>query len=715
MKYPHTPIKRFLSSGFTLLEIMIAILIISIGLTALANLQGKLVRYSTIAKQRTLAMNLAEQQIETIQSFYTMADTGAVACATAQTGFDDLQTCASGTTVSAGNMQFNLSWTVSEYVQNADGTTEIYDPNAGILRPDLKLVTIKIDWVDGQGATQDIELVDIVDATSIFNSGRVMAKVNSNIPPKIAFNSADFPGVVEIAIGSDKIKGSTTPQPQLVNQGTNVITSFDVVTFQQTANAAYLQRREEFKVGNCICTMNIGLGIGREPTVWNGSEYALGEEASKRTGSVSSNESGQPAACELCCNDHHDASSASVKYDAFRPAFSGDAGGFSFLGDHAHYRIVNGVKLLAGEGDDYLEACRFIRKDGLFKLTTDLSLENLDVVPRTYPDYYNTDYSTSVVNFVTDFSTQIDPIQYPGVVPVGSYSSSAPGIFLANMDVIKPAMSRAIYVDYMQDDLLKKIKCLQADGSGIYAAFCDIFKDPPWLEILPFFDVDSTSLANWNRGDFAVTVSNSPISDIDSAKFSRGGIEIAQIHYNVLTDVTASIENSNTGLTDTNPIDPDDELEDLEAIPVQVTIGGTPPAAGVLVQGNIDAGSNQINVETVRVKQNPPDVSCEISTIVSGNSSQKTYLCDLNPSPANGTVTVSDYNALKVTGPTSTVLNRKACPSGAAFSSMQVIDNGVMADPDLAITGEHTVLTFSNLSVDATVNITIVKETDNCP
>jgi hypothetical protein len=38
-----------------------------------------------------------------------------------------------------------------------------------------------------------------------------------------------------------------------------------------------------------------------------------------------------------------------------------------------------------------------------------------------------------------------------------------------------------------------------------------------------------------------------------------------------------------------------------------------------------------------------------------------------------------------------------------------------MADPDLLIKGEHTVFTFSNLSVNATVDITIEKETDNCP
>ena len=694
---------------------MIAVLIVSIGLVALANLQGKLTRYSALAKQRTLAMNLAEQQIETMHSFYTMGDTNAAPCTTAQSGYDDLAACVDGTTVNVSNIQFSLSWGVDEFVQNSDGTTEVFSNESGVLRPDLKLVTIRVEWSDGQGTTQHAELVDIVDATSVFNTGRLLVHVDSNAPPRTPFNPSDFPGVVEIAIGSDKIKGSTTPKPKIVNRGTNVITSFDVVTFLQTGSNAFLQRREEFKVVNCICTMDAGLDSGRAPTVWSGQEYALGELVSKRTGSVSSNERGQPAACEMCCNDHHDASGASVKYDTFRPAFSGEAGNFNFLGDHAHFSIDNGIKVLAVEDDDYLEVCRFIRKDGFFRLATDLSVENLDVVKATYPVYFNSNYSSSVVNFVTDFTDLLSLPDYPSIVPDPTYSSNALGIFLGNVGAVVPAMSRGIYVDYITDDLLKKIKCLKANDTGMYSDYCNLLKDPTWLEIMPFFDVDVTTLANWNRDSSAITVTNSPISDIDSARFSRGRVEIAQEHFDVLADVTASIEQSNSGLTDTNPVDPDDELEASEGIPVVVVIGGTPPAAGALVLGDILAGSNKVNVETVRIRQNPPDMLCEIITIVEGRTSRKAYTCDISPIPATGSITISDYNALKIMGNSTRVLNRKVCPGGTGFSTVEVIDDGVMADPDLYVVGERTVLTFFGLSDNVTVPITIEEQTDDCP
>lgn len=41
---------------------------------------------------------------------------------------------------------------------------------------------------------------------------------------------------------------------------------------------------------------------------------------------------------------------------------------------------------------------------------------------------------------------------------------------------------------------------------------------------------------------------------------------------------------------------------------------------------------------------------------------------------------------------------RKVCTDSTAFISMQVIDDGIMVDSDLGITGEVTVLTFANLA-----------------
>ena len=147
-------------------------------------------------------------------------------------------------------------------------------------------------------------------------------------------------------------------------------------------------------------------------------------------------------------------------------------------------------------------------------------------------------------------------------------------------------------------------------------------------------------------------------------------------------------------------------------MPVSVIIGGEAPTTGVLVLGDILAGSNKVNIETVRINQNPPDMPCEIITIVEGRTSRKAYTCDLSPVPASGSVTISDYNALKIAGINVRVLNRKVCPGGTGFSTVTVLDEGVMADPDLNIAGERTVLTVSGLTEDVTVSITIEAQAD---
>ena len=52
------------SSGFTLIEVLIGILIFAVGMMALAKLQGNLARNSGDANARTVATNIAEEIIE---------------------------------------------------------------------------------------------------------------------------------------------------------------------------------------------------------------------------------------------------------------------------------------------------------------------------------------------------------------------------------------------------------------------------------------------------------------------------------------------------------------------------------------------------------------------------------------------------------------------------------------------------------------------------
>jgi type II secretion system protein I len=57
-----------IAEGFTLIETMIAVAIISIGLLALGGLQVSLVRGNALSQQMTAAISVAEQQIEQIKN-----------------------------------------------------------------------------------------------------------------------------------------------------------------------------------------------------------------------------------------------------------------------------------------------------------------------------------------------------------------------------------------------------------------------------------------------------------------------------------------------------------------------------------------------------------------------------------------------------------------------------------------------------------------------
>lgn len=62
--------------GFSLLEVLIALIVLSVGLLGLAGLQAYSMRYNLSANHRTQATNLAQQFIDTAKSYRGAADVG---------------------------------------------------------------------------------------------------------------------------------------------------------------------------------------------------------------------------------------------------------------------------------------------------------------------------------------------------------------------------------------------------------------------------------------------------------------------------------------------------------------------------------------------------------------------------------------------------------------------------------------------------------------
>jgi type IV pilus modification protein PilV len=709
-------------SGFALLEVMIAIVIFSIGLIALASMQGKLTRYASAAKQRTWAMNIAEDQIENMRAFVSLASIGTAACSVDPGSYEDLDDCGTAVTAALGELTYGVTWDVTPYVMVDDPVVTgeaIIDETAA--NPDFKLITVTVAWTDQAGDVQEVQLSDIIEATSAYNAALLIADTDDSATPSVPFNPSDFPDSVPIDLGSGLSKLTSTPEPRITNDGVNVSTDFEVITY--TNDGLTIDRREEFEVVNCICELNSSASLGREPTYWDGEQYQLGAEVTKITGVPSTESEGinlkQPFQCDVCCRDHHDSASSTIKYDPWRNEAADS------FGNHAHYNIVNGEFVLADSSSTtYLEACRLIRVDGFMQVATDLSLENFVVMPEDFLTSNVEAYSSSILNFASNF---IDGVgnnisAYPGTTPAPVYNLGVPvpDVDFGDSTDQRQLSGRAIYIDFMQDDLLKKVLCLRSDGWD-FSSFCDTGADPSWIDIMPFFELNTTSLATWGRTVTNIDVSNSPITDAGKRKYSRGLATVAEIPWIEVSQAIGEIEFSNTGLTDTNPIDSGDATTVEDDQIINVTVPAPPPPARIIISGWIVPGSGSINQEAVRLFVDPVGEDCALKTQKTG---RRQYSCGMDTAAtgtvAAGTVMISDYNGLNLTTSpdgfiTSVVLNRSICTYSTGSFTTTVTDNGVVADPDLSIVGETTTLGFTNLAADVVIDLLVISEGDACP
>ena len=123
--------------GFSLLEALVALLVMAFGMLAIAGMQAALMRSSDAAKQRSEAVRLAQLKLEELRSFDGIS-TGSYTFGTDVVASND------SVTPGASNTSFTRSWTV----MRADGTTP------ATVDDTQKWISVTVDWSDREGATQ---------------------------------------------------------------------------------------------------------------------------------------------------------------------------------------------------------------------------------------------------------------------------------------------------------------------------------------------------------------------------------------------------------------------------------------------------------------------------------------------------------------------------------------------------------------------------------
>ena len=680
--------------GFSLMEVLIGIGIFTVGMLALASLQGALTRSTVEAKVRSTAINIAEQIIETQRGFEQVTSAaGAVA-------FNDIGDITSSSPLifdstmtrdpdSPKGVIFTVTQEVTDYYYNLASDSFTTTQPAGVVNSNYKTVSVTVSWDDdrnfvieeGKETTANlgggqVQFAATIAAVSTAATGRVAEESETLLfAPNVDYNPGSRPDIISLSLGNNKFKESLLPEPDVVRLDELVETRFDVITYSQTTAGAVFLRREEFMSVSCECTLNSPPGnaelAGRRPLIWAGDEYVRAHFVDKPYGVSANNQ--QSDFCDVCCRDHHDggssgddhADTAVNKYGPFRLS-SEYYGTGTFAGDHQHYaRSRTGALTLAtNAGDNYIEACRLTRQDGFFRVAQDFRREDMNIFPgdfldeqaeidvysayatgaaelyaaATFPDYEENPPCIGGGDSCVAEANKQGPYNDPLAADELPSWTTLPIQLPLGLSETQQLRSRGIYIDYLSYDMRQVLENCdpyinEPDDSGCKSG--DVVLDKTGslnhLELIPFFDVQMTLLNRWNETPINLPVDAKNEPLADNNAHQRGIIsKLADGE----STVFAKGHRGNLGFTDSAPIDPQFDLQTTaSSIFVYAGIDTTTPGTDRFISGALTESYLGIKASDIDVE------------------GQNGVLCDRTPTGFICRITVEDSNArIKIFG-----------------------------------------------------------------
>lgn len=614
MNSNHQPLNS--QAGFTILEVVLAIAVFAFGLLALIELQTGVARSSGDANLRTVAASIAEEIVEDrLRGYTTIAEYDGMV------SFENPdETNYSVIRDESGGVEFTVNLIVQDYYWDAATETFVTTAPVGIVRSDYKTLDIVVMWrgLDaGEGETWEdhnsiqfgtlgggIRMVETMPSSPPVLGALVASSRDLIGGPEVTYHPGENPDIIKITLDAagGKFKEATTPAPDVIRDE-KVETWFDVVTYSQLAgdDATFL-RREEFVGITCDCELG-GIpdnadNYGLKPTLWNGVEYSEGEKAAKPIGLPVGPASAQSVFCNICCRDHHDGAGSGAE-DVYSLEFVDN------VADHPHYtrdRFGNIIAIPVGVGDEYLEACRLVRKDGFMRVTHNANQATLLGFPQGYldSDAAVVAYSTYVTESAAAYYSSGGPFAQPNPPdPESTHTfpartrEDATNLPTILFETAQQLRSRAVYTDYLTAAAQSVInECFPLESR---TADCAAANASTELEIYPFFDLQMTWLAFWEIQPVTglVSVTSEPI---ETANIHSRGLLALESESSGQSDIYIESRSDNTGLTATGAIDPLHPFrKTLDRMYVDANDDSTPaPPIGTVVSGSLGSALRRV-------------------------------------------------------------------------------------------------------------------------
>jgi len=479
-----TQTKNSYQKGFSLIEVMIAVLILSAGILAVSKLQGSLIKSGADANERSVAASLVQRKADDLRRFIHITTSNAAVpnnwtdtiTSPLSIAYKHIATNKGGLIAASaktiGNIEYDLAWTVKDYYYSGTDTKATTLPS-GANYPSFKMAHITAKW-DSASSINNVVSFDTVieaydpsatslDATSVSTGGT---------GPIIPYDPQQQPDVVPITLNVDGTKKETTkPLPDLSKKGFSTLVKFETVSYNNSLDTV---RREEFQTLVCRCSGSSTNGTQIYGiTTWdNTNEKIIDITTSRITNITKTNVDDhggakQNSLCFTCCKD-------------------GDT--------------------LSGD----FKVCRTKRIDGVLRMFDPWKMIAFNVIPATY--FNDADGKTGMtstlqgdnINLYSNYSASLIRNVLAANANASAYSSytTVDNTFINNTSSFtngvidhtsfdknsgETIQARAIYMDYPPNGIYTQIE----NQTTLYTA-----ATVP-LDRIPFYEVNMTELAGW--------------------------------------------------------------------------------------------------------------------------------------------------------------------------------------------------------------------------